>query len=189
MPKHKTSISYLLSLAIPLASAIPSAGHSGSDNTTSALTGLSRVHNATIPVVHEIKIHGAPSREHKIAHHDVLAHEDAHNALNKNHDATNKDRDTADKTHGFSHQRVATGSSTKKRRGHTDSQGVTYDDNGAVTNIPLGAATPIYMPFGGVYDVPGWNTWSTASALDGDVVMGRAMALSVATTLTVYWIL
>ncbi|KAH8160207.1 hypothetical protein CIB48_g8043 [Xylaria polymorpha] len=191
MAKHKTSISYLLSLAIPLVSAVPSAGDSGTNSTTSALAGLSRVHNASIPAVHEIKIHRAPSHEHKvveIVHHDVFEHEDAHNALNKNHAAGNKNRDTIDKTHRVS-RRHAAGDASAKRRDHTDSQGITYDDNGVVTNIPLGAGNPIYIPFGAVYNVPGWNSTNSASTLDGAVVMGRAMALLAVTALVVYWIL
>ncbi|KAI0547136.1 hypothetical protein F4679DRAFT_376467 [Xylaria curta] len=196
MPNNKVNISfYLLGLAISLAGALPTTPrhHTSSSVTTSAIREVGGADNSPLHTTHKIEIHGTYHTEHnvvEIVHHQLLE-EDA-------------DDDATDETHPVSDLNPIIGNSIKKGGGgagtrgsthdstrgsgvsHTDSSGISYDKTGRVGYVPLDDERPIFIPFGGIFDVPGWNS---ASVLDASVVMARAMALSVATALAIYWIL
>ncbi|KAI0468477.1 hypothetical protein F4859DRAFT_205232 [Xylaria cf. heliscus] len=149
---------------------------------------------------------------HHLVERDAIAVADDHNNNNNTNTNTNKNtvdnnyNDTATKTRPLPGPHHPTAVISIKKGGgdagtrdsdsdsnsskidgsYTDSSGITYGADGSVTSIPLGATDPIYMPFGGIYNVPGWNA---ASALDGSVVVARAMVFSIVTVLVVCWML
>ncbi|KAI0457463.1 hypothetical protein F5B21DRAFT_464497 [Xylaria acuta] len=196
MPNQKTSVSlYLLGLTTPLASAMPST-YRVSNSTASAITELSRVQNSSFHAPHKVKVHGTYHiTEHDVARHNVveiiqhyLLERDADDTTS---DETHPDPDPVPYQHPIVDVSIKKGGGGAGTRGssggsYTDSSGIGYDKNGYVTSIPLGTGNPVYMPFGGIFGVPGWNS---ASVLDGSFVMARAMALSAVTVLAVYWIL
>ncbi|KAI0864971.1 hypothetical protein F4860DRAFT_510127 [Xylaria cubensis] len=192
MPNRKINTSlYLLGLAIPLASALPTARHHASSTTVGAITEVNGVDNSS---TYKIEIHGTHHTEHntiEIAHHQSLKKDANDDATDNTHPISdlNPTVDISIKKGGGGAGTRGSGAGTRGSSSgvsYTDSSGISYDRSGHVVYIPLGSANSIFAPLGGIFDVPGWNS---ASVLDASVVMGRAMALSVATGLAIYWIL
>ncbi|KAI1752689.1 hypothetical protein F4782DRAFT_499724 [Xylaria castorea] len=196
MPNYRTNISlYLLCLAIPLASAMPAAKYYNLTNSTAgAITEASRAHKSSLHAPHKIEVHSSTHHgEHddvvEITHHYSLKKDAEHDAAtNETHLVSGGHPSVVNssikKGGGGANTRGSGGSYTDSGS-DTDSSGISYDEDDSATYIPLGGGNSIYYPFGDIFDP--W--WSSASALDGSVAMARAMALSVATVLTIYWIL
>ncbi|TRX94211.1 hypothetical protein FHL15_004979 [Xylaria flabelliformis] len=177
----KTSL-YVFGLAISLASALPTARHHASSTTASATTEVGEVDNSALQATHKIEIHGTHHTERNAIENQSLEKD-------TDDDATDKTRPISDlpPTVDISIKKGGGGANTRGSSvSYTDSSGISYDRTGHVVYIPLGGANSIFIPLGGVFDVPGWNS---ASMLDASVVMARVIALSVTTGLAIYWTL